>query len=184
MKKYFLLLALCLIPCALSTQQVLYVIDNVTVENFDGSQLKGKTIQDYKISRSGSGSKAVTVHSITTGPALSWNTAGVKISKEEYERIQESIRQSRKELELSREELEKTKEEFKKKRQSLLDSLYAVRPSSTTVYIIDGKRVENTSALQGQDPKNIKSITVLSSEAARKTYGADRAIVIETKKGK
>lgn len=67
MKKYIIAIALCFACFTLSAQQTIYVIDNVTVKNFDGSQLQGKTIKDYQISTQGSGKKAVTVHAITTG---------------------------------------------------------------------------------------------------------------------
>ena len=69
MKKFIIAFALCLACFTLSAQQILYVIDNVTVQNFDGSQLQGKTITNYQISTQGSGKKAVTVHAITTAPA-------------------------------------------------------------------------------------------------------------------
>ena len=51
-------------------QQTIYVIDNVTVDNFDGSQLKGKNIKDYQITTTGKGAKAITVHAITTAPSI------------------------------------------------------------------------------------------------------------------
>ena len=49
--KKILLLSICLLIGAwtLSAQQTIYIIDNETVENFDGSQLKVRTIRDYKI---------------------------------------------------------------------------------------------------------------------------------------
>ncbi len=67
MKKIIILL-LCLTASvfSLNAQQTIYVIDNEAVEHFDGSQLKGKNVKDYKITTKGSGSKAITVHSITT----------------------------------------------------------------------------------------------------------------------
>ena len=70
--KKILLLSISLIIGAwtLSAQQTLYVIDNETVENFDGSQLKGRTIRDYKITTKGSGRNAITVHAITTSPSV------------------------------------------------------------------------------------------------------------------
>ena len=66
--KKILLLSICLLIGAwtLSAQQTIYIIDNETVENFDGSQLKDKTIRDYKITTKGSGRNAITVHAITT----------------------------------------------------------------------------------------------------------------------
>lgn len=66
--KKLILISICLTVGAitLSAQKTLYVIDNVTVEHFDGSQLKGKTVSDYKITTSGTGRNAITVHAITT----------------------------------------------------------------------------------------------------------------------
>ena len=66
--KKILLLSICLLAgvWTLSAQQTIYIIDNETVENFDGSQLKDKTIRDYKITTKGSGRNAITVHAITT----------------------------------------------------------------------------------------------------------------------
>ena len=70
--KKILLLSICLLIGAwtLSAQQTIYIIDNETVENFDGSQLKDRTIRDYKITTKGSGRNAITVHSITTSPSV------------------------------------------------------------------------------------------------------------------
>ena len=42
MKKILFITVLMLCSVCLWGQQTIYVIDNVTVENFDGSQLKGK----------------------------------------------------------------------------------------------------------------------------------------------
>ena len=70
--KKILFLSICLIIGAwtLSAQQTIYIIDNETVENFDGSQLKDRTIRDYKITTKGSGRNAITVHAITTSPSV------------------------------------------------------------------------------------------------------------------
>lgn len=66
--KKLILFSLCLLAGAatLPAQSTLYVIDNETVEHFDGSQLKGKTIKEYKITTSGTGRNALTVHAIST----------------------------------------------------------------------------------------------------------------------
>ena len=67
MKKLFLILV-CLFAgvLTLSAQKTIYVIDNETVEHFDGSQVKGKFVKDYKITTTGTGRDAITVHAITT----------------------------------------------------------------------------------------------------------------------
>ena len=54
----------------MSAQQTIYIIDNESVEHFDGSQLKNRTVRDYKISTRGSGRNAITVHAITTSPSV------------------------------------------------------------------------------------------------------------------
>lgn len=46
----------------------LYIIDNVVVKNFNGSQLNGKTISAYDITFSEAGSKTVRTHTIKTEP--------------------------------------------------------------------------------------------------------------------
>lgn len=53
MKKILFITVLLLCSVCLWGQQTIYVIDNVTVEHFDGSQLKGKTIGDYQITTTG-----------------------------------------------------------------------------------------------------------------------------------
>lgn len=70
--KKIILLSICLLIGAwtLSAQQTIYVIDNETVENFDGSQLKDKTIRNYKITQKGFGRNAITVHAITTSSSV------------------------------------------------------------------------------------------------------------------
>lgn len=49
--------------CAQNSQKVLYVIDGKHIENFDGSQLKGKTIISYVISHPG---RVYDIHDIRT----------------------------------------------------------------------------------------------------------------------
>ena len=71
MKKILLLsISLLIGAWTLSAQQTIYIIDNETVENFDGSQLKDRTIRDYKITTKGSGRNAITVHAITTSSSV------------------------------------------------------------------------------------------------------------------
>lgn len=70
MKKLILLFLCLLAGITLSAQKTIYVIDNETVELFDGSQLKGKTVKEYKITTSGVGRSAITVHAITTSGNL------------------------------------------------------------------------------------------------------------------
>jgi len=71
--KKILFLSFCLFlgAATLHAQKTLYFIDNEAVVHFDGSQLKGKLIRDYKITTSGEGRNAITVHSITTSRVVS-----------------------------------------------------------------------------------------------------------------
>lgn len=55
------------IPASADTTNV-YIVDNVEVKNFSGSQLSGKTITAYDISRSRRGSVPVRIHNIKTAP--------------------------------------------------------------------------------------------------------------------
>lgn len=67
MKKLFVLLSALLLSASLLWgQKTIYIIDNESVENFDGSQLIGKTIRDYRVTTNGKGRNAITVHAITT----------------------------------------------------------------------------------------------------------------------
>ena len=55
------------LPASADTTNV-YIVDNVEVRNFSGSQLNGKTITAYDISYTTRGSATVRVHSIKTAP--------------------------------------------------------------------------------------------------------------------
>ena len=55
------------LPANADTTNV-YIIDNVEVRNFSGSQLNGKTISAYDIKLSTSGSRTIRTHIIKTAP--------------------------------------------------------------------------------------------------------------------
>ena len=55
------------LPANADTTNV-YIIDNVVVRNFSGSQLNGKTISAYDIQLSTSGSRVIRTHTIKTAP--------------------------------------------------------------------------------------------------------------------
>lgn len=163
--KKIIILSLCLIASALSlyAQQTIYVIDNEAVEHFDGSQLKGKTVKDYKITTKGSGSKAITVHSITTasstypffGTFSSFNLDSLKSLKFSADSIL----------------LKKGIKVINNKQKKL-------------VYVIDGERYDGeaaASALQDTPSMNIRSVKVLregSPEALQ--YGEAVSVMIIT----
>ena len=82
MKKIFLLTTFILLACCGAfAQKFVYVIDDIAIDNFDGSQLKGRIIVDYKISRACNGKDAVTVHSIKTlNQARGGSFTGIAVS--------------------------------------------------------------------------------------------------------
>lgn len=60
-------LGMAALPASADTTNV-FIIDNVVVKNFNGSQLNGKTISAYDIVLSEAGSKTVRTHVIKTAP--------------------------------------------------------------------------------------------------------------------
>ena len=65
MKKNILITLVSITFCLTTgAQKVVYEIDGQTVDNFDGSQLAGKTIKDYIIKQQPSAQ--TTIHRITT----------------------------------------------------------------------------------------------------------------------
>ena len=161
-KHIILFLLLLLAPLALSAQQTLYVIDNVTVDKFDGSQLKGKTIRDYKISTTGSGRKTVTVHSITTGPSV------ISFSGEELERLRQQT------------------DRFRIQADSLMKSGALQKQLNTYGqfrYVIDGTLVDDGSAFRSIAPGDIAGISVLNRTESKKKYGFDGTIIEVTTRG-
>lgn len=148
MKKILFIIVLMLCSVCLWGQQTIYVIDNVTVENFDGSQLKGKTIGDYQITTTGKGNKAVTVHAITTvkrtmRSQIIVNDNGQVIMKTD----------------------------------TLLNRFGGASLKSETVvpnfvYIVDGKVVEE-SEVKNLPTNQIQSITVIKDSESLKQFNLD-----------
>lgn len=148
MKKILFITVLLLCSVCLWGQQTIYVIDNVTVENFDGSQLKGKTIGDYQITTTGKGNKAITVHAITTvkrtmRSQIIVNDNGQVIMKTD----------------------------------TLLNRFGGASLKSETVvpnfvYVVDGKVVEE-SEVKNLPTKQIQSVTVVKDSESLKQFNLD-----------
>ena len=148
MKKILFITVLMLCSVCLWGQQTIYVIDNVTVENFDGSQLKGKTIGDYQITTTGKGNKAITVHAITTvkrtmRSQIIVNDNGQVIMKTD----------------------------------TLLNRFGGASLKSETVvpnfvYVVDGKVVEE-SEVKNLPTKQIQSVTVVKDSESLKQFNLD-----------
>ena len=167
--KKLILISICLTVGAitLSAQKTLYVIDNVTVEHFDGSQLKGKTVSDYKITTSGTGRNAITVHAITTTrSAFSYSFSMPHLG---------SLRIP-------------DKSDFKYFKADTLLFPNGIGVFKNTprkiVYVIDGKVSEDGNAFRSISPLSIASITVLKDDSPEaKAYGENVSVIkIETKK--
>ena len=167
--KKLILISICLTVGAitLSAQKTLYVIDNVTVDHFDGSQLKGKTVSDYKITTSGTGRNAITVHAITTSrSAFSYSFSMPHL---------DSLRMP-------------DMSDFKYFKADTLVfpngiSVFKNTPRKV-VYVIDGKVSENGDAFRSISPLSIANITVLKDDSSEaKAYGENVSVIkIETKK--
>ena len=167
--KKLILISICLTVGAitLSAQKTLYVIDNATVEHFDGSQLKGKTVSDYKITTSGTGRNAITVHAITTSrSAFSYSFSMPHL---------DSLRMP-------------DMSDFKYFKADTLVfpngiSVFKNTPRKV-VYVIDGKVSENGDAFRSISPLSIESITVLKDDSPEaKAYGENVSVIkIQTKR--
>ena len=145
-------------------QQTIYVIDNVTVDNFDGSQLKGKNIKDYQITTTGKGAKAITVHAITTAPSINAIFGDYPKAFSLPKDFGKGFHFSVDSLTLSG------------------NSILLRNPSQKMLYIIDGERTEDVSALQKLSSAKIKKIQMYKGGATREKFGTDLPVmVIETR---
>lgn len=169
MKKVIILtISFILSTVCLFGQQTVYVIDNVTVDHFDGSQLKGKTITDYQISTTGKGNKAVTVHAISTAPSIK---AVYGIPRGEFKEFSFP------------EDLGKGLR-FNADSLSLSGISVFLRGTSDekVLYIIDGEKSEDASVLRSLAPDRIRSISVLKGRESQERFGTSQpVIVVETK---
>ena len=170
MKKIIILSVIFLLAgLTLHAQQTLYVIDNETVEHFDGSQLKGRIIRDYRISTTGTGRKALTVHSITTAPFSVTTKINIDSLATRYGHIVDSLKQNH----------------SRPLRASLGKvSFFSSDGSKAIVYVVDGEVYRDAASLSSILPGDIRSIRVLKNGSEEQLkYGEDcRVIVVETRK--
>lgn len=145
-------------------QQTIYVIDNVTVDNFDGSQLKGKNIKDYQITTTGKGTKAITVHAITTTPSINAFIGNFPKDFSLPTDLGKGVHVNADSLTL------------------LGSSIMLRNPSQKMLYIIDGERTEDVSALQKLSSARIQKIQMYKGGTTKEKFGTDLPVmVIETK---
>ena len=153
----------------LSAQKTIYVIDNETVEHFDGSQLKGKTVSDYKISTTGTGRNAITVHAITT----SLSPFSYYFSRPHRDTLK---------MQLDRDHIHFLSDTtFLSK-----DFIITNKSPKKVVYIIDGRLSEGSEALRSISPLDIASIKVLKDDSPEaKALGGNVSVIkIQTKKSR
>ena len=165
--KKIMLLSICLLIGAwtLSAQQTIYIIDNETVENFDGSQLKNRTVRDYKITQKGSGRNAITVHAITTSPSV-YSVSGSFSSLRPLAGIDSRRITDLKGFTFSADSILVSHDAFKVLNRKI-------------VYIIDGKEAEDASPFNAISPFDIESITVVKDGSPEQLKYGDNVTVIK-----
>ena len=137
-----------------------YIINNQAVGRFDGSQLVGKTVSDYKVTvaKSNTADEAVRIHVIRTD--------GQKIKVIKSSGVVEGFR------------IEDKDTEFNINGKNYSNAEVTVL-SSTTVYIVDGKKCDKD-ALTKIKPESIASMNVYKpgSKGALKLSGKKDVAVI------
>ena len=138
-----------------------YIINGEQVAKFDGSQLVGKTVSDYKVTvaKSITADEAVRIHVIRTD--------GQKIKAIKSSSVVESFR------------VEDKDAEFNIDGKNYSNAEVTVL-SSTTVYIVDGKKCDKD-ALTKIKPESIASMNVYKpgSKGALKLSGnSDVAVIV------
>lgn len=126
--------------CAQNSQNVLYVIDGKHVENFDGSQLKGKTIISYVISHPG---RIYDIHDIRT---TEYSKGAVNDSVKTI--VTDSFSQP-------------YVEAYAKASGASIKTVQA--EAKETLYVVDGKIVPQ-SEIQKLSPSKIDSIKVIKDK--------------------
>ncbi len=135
------------IPAQADTNDI-YLIDLAKVENFNGSQLAGKTIRAYSIQRENVGGVPTRIHLITTKTDGA-QTPVVAIFDNDFNNA--------------------TSVTVGEKSQPSI-SVRTTDPSLSAddiVYIVDGKQT-GTEEFKKLDPKDIKSIEVMKDSSAAK----------------
>ena len=165
--KKILLLSICLLIGAwtLSAQQTIYIIDNETVENFDGSQLKDRTIRDYKITQKGSGRNAIKVHAITTSPSV-FSVSGSFSPLKPLARLDSLKMPVLKGFTFSADSVYVSDDAFKVLSRKI-------------VYIIDGKECDDASPFNTISPYDIESISVVKDGSPEQLKYGDNVTVIK-----
>ena len=126
----------------------LYLIDNVRIENFNGSQLAGKTVNSYVSRRENVGGTPIRVHFITTNAGEAQMPAVVLMDPDFNNGTVVSVGD---------------------KDQPMI-RVRTTDPSMSEndiVYIVDGRHI-TADEFKKLDPKNIKSMEVMKGDSAAK----------------
>lgn len=173
------------LPAQADTTDI-YLIDNVRVENFNGSQLAGKIVYSYVIRRENVGDTPVRVHFITTGSVQGGEVAASAQAKAPTVVLFDQDFSNGTVVSVG------DKDQPQIKVRTTDPSL----SPDDIVYIVDGRQI-TTEEFKKLDPKVIESITVLKDAPAEpvlqklrdqgKYQGsvnpAGGVIVVTTKKG-
>ncbi|MBO4916670.1 MAG: TonB-dependent receptor [Bacteroidales bacterium] len=144
------------LPAQADTTDI-YLIDNVRVENFNGSQLAGKIVYSYVIRRENVGDTPVRVHFITTGSVQGGEVAASAQAKAPTVVM------------FDQDFSNGTVVAVGDKDQPLI-KVRTTDPSMSPddiVYIVDGRQI-TTDEFKKIDPKNIKSVEVMKGDSAAK----------------
>lgn len=160
----FILSAVCALSLNAAPADTLdkYIINGEQVVKFDGSQLVGKTVSDYKVTvaKSITADEAVRIHVIRTD--------GQKIKAIKSSSVVESFR------------VEDKDAEFNIDGKNYSNAEVVTVLSSTTLYIVDGKKCDKD-AFAKIKPESIASMTVYKpgSKGALKLSGkSDVAVIV------
>jgi hypothetical protein len=135
------------LPAQVDTNDI-YLIDNVRIENFNGSQLAGKMVNSYVIRRENVGGTPVRIHFITTN-AENVQTPAVVLMDQDFNNA--------------------TVVSVGDKDQPQI-RIRTTNPSLSVddiIYIVDGKQI-GSEEFKKLDPKNIKSMEVFKNASATK----------------
>lgn len=164
----FILSAVCALSLNAAPADTLdkYIINGEQVVKFDGSQLVGKTVSDYKVTvaKSITADEAVRIHVIRTD--------GQKIKAIKSSSVVESFRFEDKDAEFNIAEFNIDGKNYSNAEVTVL--------SSTPLYIVDGKKCDKD-AFAKIKPESIASMTVYKpgSKGALKLSGkSDVAVIV------
>ena len=144
------------LPAQADTTDI-YLIDNVRVENFNGSQLAGKIVYSYIIRREDVGNTPVRVHFITTGSVQGGEVAASAQTKVPTVVMFDQDFSNGTVVSVGDKDMPQIKVRTTDPSLSVDD----------IVYIVDDRQITSED-FKKIDPKNIKSVEVMKGDSAAK----------------